>query len=309
MEWFLVAVGAGLLAFGAEGVLRGLLDLGRRFRVSDLRLGLWVVGPVLASPILAVSLASGAKGQAGFGAGASLGAALAFGVGLPGLAALIRPEKLNRRAAALDAVWVGMMALWLAVATLAGLQAPILGAGLLIGFFIYLVGAGWRATPVEAWEAPPGAREPIGWSLLFPTVGAGAVALGALAIAEAAGPLAQQLQLAPELAGVLIGGGALAAPALLPALGRIFFRNAFAPTQALATAAFGLALGLSAAALAGAGLRPLLGEALALLACALVAFGLIVSGRGLSRRDGLLLCLCFAGCVTWLTLRLQGAAA
>ena len=51
-------------------------------------------------------------------------------------------------------------------------------------------------------------------------------------------------------------------------------------------------------------LAPLALEAQALLAAALAAAGFYAFGAGLSRRDGLILVMSFAGFVTWMVSRL-----
>jgi len=308
MEWGMVGLGAGLLAFGPEGVRRGLVDLGRRFRLSHQALGLWIVAPTLAAPFALVALLAAREGAGEFGAGALLGAAMVYVLGLAGLAALVRPARLDRRAASLEAIALVLVCAEIALSAQAEAAPVPAGVALLLTPVIYLGFQGLKAARAASAPADASLRaEPAALSLLFAVTGAAAVYAGAWLIAQAALPLLEQTRLSPVLGGMAIGGAALLFPALLGVLGRVFSRECFPPAQALAAPVLGAPFGLGLALLTGvASLRPLGTEALALLAAATICAGFFIAGRGLSRRDGLVLTMACAGFVSWLVLRIGG---
>lgn len=310
MEWGMVCLGAGLLAFGPEGMRRGLVGLGRRFGLSDRMLGVWLLGPLLAAPFALVAALAAVKGAAVFGAGALVGASVLHLTGLAGLAALLRPAPMDRRAAALDAV--ALVLICLLVAALAQSRVAGLAASgcLLLTPLVYLGFLAARIPPVaDEWRAPVAGRQPFMLGLLFTLVGAWAMFAGASLITEAAPLLVEQTALAATLAGLAIGGAALAFPGVLEVLGRVMRRGSGPPVQAIAAPMLGLPLGLGLlAADRGFSLATLAQETLALLAAGLMCGGFFVAGQGLSRRDGLVLALCCAGFVTWIAWRIGGGA-
>lgn len=310
MEWGMVVLSAGLLAFGPEGLRRGLVGFGRRAGWSDYVLGVAVMAPLLAAPFTLVALASAQAGAEPFGAGALLCAGTAQLLGLAGLAAVLRPARVDRRAATLDALALVLVSLEIAVLS-AGTAAPApAGVALLLTAGVYLGFLALRRPVGDPWAGPPprGLRHGL-LSLLFALFGSVALFGGAALLAAAAGPLVQQTGLSPTLAGAVIGGAALAFPGLLGVAGRVVWPGCYPAGQAIGATVLGLPLGLGLLLLMGrADLAALGPEAAALLAAGLICAGFFVVGRGLSRRDGLVLVMCCAGFITWLVLRVRGEA-
>jgi len=305
MEWGMIVLGAVLLAFGSSSLLRGLAEVGRRSGAPPFWIGLVLIAPALAAPFALTGLALGREGQGEFAAGALIGAALAYWLGLAGLAALIRPARVDRRAALLDGIAV--LALAAAVAAVALLQPEpqATGAALCASALAYLGLQAWRRPRGPAAPAAPGRADPLLLAICFAALGGAAAWFGASLIGASAGPLTAATGWPAGMAGVVLGGLALSTPPLLGVARRAFSSTVFPPTQAIAAPLLGAPVGLGAAFLTGLGsIAPLAPEAQALLAAALAAAGFYAFGAGLSRRDGLILVMGFAGFVTWIVSRL-----
>jgi hypothetical protein len=214
----------------------------------------------------------------------------------------------DRRGAVLDGF--AMLVLAGTVAALAFVQADprAAGAALLGAAMLYLVFQALRRPRAPPPTASPGRADPLLLALCFAVLGGGAAWIGAGLIGASAGPLTAATGWPAGLAGLVLGGLALSLPALLGVTRRALSSTAFPPTQALAAPLLGAPAGLAAAYLTGlSSLAPLAVEAQALLAAGIAAAGFYAGGAGLSRRDGLILVMGFAGFATWTISRLGAA--
>ena len=116
MDYLLVLGGLVLLIFGGEGLVRGSVSVARRLNISELVIGLTLVGCGTSMPELVTSLHAIEAGAVGISIGNVIGSNIANILLVLGVAALIRPILTNPSALKRDlAVVIG------ATATLCGL--------------------------------------------------------------------------------------------------------------------------------------------------------------------------------------------
>lgn len=138
MIWVFLLAGLGLLMLGGEALVRGASALAARLGVSPLLIGLTVVGFGTSTPELVTSLQAAFAGSPGIAVGNVVGSNVANVLLILGVAALLMPFSVGRRAFERD----GLM---LVVATLAcvgvilwgELTRPV-GAALVAGLIVYL---------------------------------------------------------------------------------------------------------------------------------------------------------------------------
>ncbi len=104
MVWVLILSGLALLFVGGEILVRGSVGLARRLGVSELIIGLTLVGFGTSLPELVTSLQAIGQGSVGIGVGNVVGSNIANVLLVLGLAALIAPIIVHPSALARDAV-------------------------------------------------------------------------------------------------------------------------------------------------------------------------------------------------------------
>lgn len=123
-DYVVIAVGLGLLAYGAESLVHGAVGVARRLRVSPLLIGVTIVAYGTSTPELIVSIDATLKGSHGIAVGNVVGSNIFNILVILGLTALISPITVSPRAIGRDGVF-GLIAaglfIWLA------LEQPSLG--------------------------------------------------------------------------------------------------------------------------------------------------------------------------------------
>jgi cation:H+ antiporter len=197
MTRLLLLAGMACLVLGAEGFVGGASALARRFRVSELVIGLTIVSMGTSAPELVVNVLSALRGSTGLAFGNVLGSNNINLFLILGLSGLIAPLAVRS-----PTVWREIPFSAAAALLLAALVLPdgLLGRGdavvLLVGFVAFLAYAA-RGLRADAPPAPAGEDAPAGawWRPLPPLLaGLGGLVLGgrlvvdqATAIAAAAG--------------------------------------------------------------------------------------------------------------------------
>ena len=100
-----IIAGLALLALGGEGVIRGAVGVARRLGLSELLIGLTLVGFGTSSPELITSIDAALAGSSGIALGNVLGSNIYNILGIGGVTALIAPTEVPAAIAAYD-VWV-----------------------------------------------------------------------------------------------------------------------------------------------------------------------------------------------------------
>ncbi|MDA3843432.1 MAG: calcium/sodium antiporter [Candidatus Kapabacteria bacterium] len=98
---FLIA-GVLLLYFGAEGLVRGSASIALRMRIAPLIVGLTIVAFGTSSPELVVSISAALKGNPGIALGNVIGSNICNIALILGIAAIVRPIKVNIKVIKVD---------------------------------------------------------------------------------------------------------------------------------------------------------------------------------------------------------------
>ena len=98
MDYLLVLGGLALLIFGGEGLVRGSVSVARKLNISELVIGLTLVGCGTSMPELVTSLRAIDTGAVGISLGNVMGSNVANILLVLGLAALVRPILTNPNA-------------------------------------------------------------------------------------------------------------------------------------------------------------------------------------------------------------------
>ncbi len=198
-----IIAGLALLALGGEGVIRGAVGIARRLGLSELLIGLTLVGFGTSAPELVTSLDAALRESPGIALGNVLGSNVSNILLILALVVLIRPIAVNPQAVWRDGMFVIAASIGLAALALGfGVLDRSIGAALLISLTGYLVLV-WRLerkggpaaelhqqeahthdpTPYKIWVAALFAFA--GLALLI--VGAELLVGGAIALARVAG--------------------------------------------------------------------------------------------------------------------------
>lgn len=143
-EWGLViatlAGGLVLLALGGEFVVRGAVGVARRFGVSELMIGLTLVGFGTSSPELAASISAALAGSPGIAVGNVVGSNISNVLLIFAIVALIKPIAVDPRALQRDG-WVMLIATvgFIAVALFVGEISRLVALGFLAALVAYIV--------------------------------------------------------------------------------------------------------------------------------------------------------------------------
>lgn len=314
MEAAWIALASALLWLGAVGLLRGVVDLGRAARLSDTAIGLGLVGFAQASPAFAVMSMAALSGKAALAAGALLTAAIAQLSVVLGVCALVRPVQAERRAALRGALTLGIVALyamWLCFSearTMRGfgfVGAVLIAAALLWALRLRRDGGTGHD---HAWRAPilieKANRTAFSLIAIYLLIGSASLYAGARLALAIVGEIAGQGSPSARALAIGLLAFALSVPGAGAMLGQALSKRGLALGQSIALPAYGILGGFCLLAVLGpASLTAMAPLALALGVMILIAGGVWTYGAGLSRRDGLLLIVCFLGFAVWLGAR------
>jgi cation:H+ antiporter len=150
-----LAAGLGLLILGGELLVRGAAGFALRLGVSPLLIGLTVVGFGTSTPELVTSLEAAFKGSPGIAIGNVVGSNTANVLLILGIAALLAPIPVERRAFLRDGTVAAAAALACLAVVLAGSLERLSGLLLVSLLAAYIAYAAWRE------RRPAGAEDPL----------------------------------------------------------------------------------------------------------------------------------------------------
>ncbi|MBI3438532.1 MAG: calcium/sodium antiporter [Proteobacteria bacterium] len=204
--WFQIASGLALLAIGGECIVRGAVGVARRFGVSELLIGLTLVGFGTSTPELLTSINAALHNANGLAVGNVIGSNI-FNILLIGaVGALITPIAVRTRTVVRDGL--ATIAVTAGLATYA-YYFPSVGrlAGavmlLILGAYVFVAWLTERSTSPGAGEAPATQRGFVA-SLLFAAIGLAALIFGADLLVDGASALARAMGLSETLIGLTI---------------------------------------------------------------------------------------------------------
>lgn len=136
----LIAVGCGLLALGADLTVKGAVEIGRYFGMTERVIGLTIVALGTSLPEVVTSLIAGARGRDDVAIGNVIGSNLFNILGILGIAALISPLPVALASRTTDAYWMIGTAVLLFPLMRSGMRiSRVEGGVLLLVFVCYLV--------------------------------------------------------------------------------------------------------------------------------------------------------------------------
>ncbi len=143
-DWGIVAAslagGLVLLAAGGEFVVRGAVGVARKFGVSELMIGLTLVGFGTSSPELAASVSAALSGSPGIAVGNVVGSNIANVLLIFALVAIIKPIQVDSRALQRDGwVMLAATAIFIGVAVVLDEISRLTGAIFLAALVAYVV--------------------------------------------------------------------------------------------------------------------------------------------------------------------------
>lgn len=135
-----IVAGLALLALGGEGVVRGAVAIARRLGLSELLIGLVLVGFGTSTPELMTSIDAAMLGSPGIAIGNVLGSNIGNILLILAIVVLIRPLAVNPAAIGRDGALVIALSIGLAlIAVLLGELNRWVGGLLLTGLVLYVV--------------------------------------------------------------------------------------------------------------------------------------------------------------------------
>ena len=180
-----IIAGLVLLYFGGEGLISGASRLALRMGLSALVVGLTVVAFGTSAPELFVSLGAVLDGLDDVAMGNVVGSNICNIALILGLAALMRPIKINTRLVKLDLPLLIMASAWMIIVLLDGWVQRWEGILSILGLVAYIAFLIWEAnredepTKEELQMASPTPGWSLGKDLAFVVFGLAALALGA----------------------------------------------------------------------------------------------------------------------------------
>jgi cation:H+ antiporter len=215
MAIILALVGLALLYFGGEWLIRGASTLAIRLGVSSLAIGLTVVAFGTSAPELVVSVDAALSGANDVAVGNVVGSNIANIALILGLAALLRPAKVEAKILRVDApimilVSFALVSFALLAVMADGRASRLEGCLLLVGLTAYTVFTFWEAgresqqVREEFASAAPEPRAGASASALFVVAGFASLVVGGHLLVTAAVELATLLGMSQAAIGLTI---------------------------------------------------------------------------------------------------------
>lgn len=229
--WREIAVGLLLLAFGAEVLVRGAVGLARRFGVSELVIGLTLVGFGTSTPELLASVRAALAGSPGIAVGGVVGSNIANIFLILGLSVVVAPIAVARRGYWRDAGALFGSSLALISVSKTGEFSREAGLWFLVILALYIFAA-WigerEAEEVRGAQAEVTARPPRSPTLLLAglvAVGIGLLVYGADQLVDGSIDLAAGLGVSETVVGLTVVAIGTSLPELFTSIVAAFRGN------------------------------------------------------------------------------------
>jgi len=133
-----IGIGLALLAAGGEGLIRGAVSLARRFGMSELMIGLTLVGFGTSTPELVTSIDAALAGSPGIALGNVIGSNISNVLLIFGLIAFFAPIAVKPEAVGRDAIFAILVSVALAaIATAFGILSREIGLAFIAALLVY----------------------------------------------------------------------------------------------------------------------------------------------------------------------------
>jgi cation:H+ antiporter len=224
---FQIIAGLVLLTFGGEGIVRGAVGVARKLGVSELVIGLTLVGFGTSTPELITSLNAAAAGSPGIAVGNVIGSNIGNILLICAIVALVTPIAVDPKAIKRDGVIMVLVSiLFVALALLVGELSRLVGFIYVTGLIAYIVFAFWSerkgGAAAELHEAEAHSHDPppdaLWLSLVFAVGGLALLIFGADFLVKGAVTLAQLAGLSETIIGLTIVAVGTSLPELVASL-------------------------------------------------------------------------------------------
>ncbi len=306
----LVIIGLAILVGGGEALVRGAIALARRLGVPTLVIGLTIVSFGTSAPEMVISVQAVLSGYPDIALGNIIGSNLANTLVVLGVAALITPIAVHSKLVARDAPVLLAATVLLVVFCLGGLiSRPEAGIFLVIVLYytwhiLRSAKSGGEQELIEEIKEETAVDMPLWLSLLYVVAGCGLLVFGSDMLVHSSATLARMLGVPEAVIGLTILAVGSSAPEMVTsivaarrghsdiALGNVVGSNLFN-----ICAIGGVAVMIHPIAVAK---QFLTGDLWILLfiTAALVLF--MLTGRRITRREGLVLCSLYVAYAVWL---------
>lgn len=310
---FAILLGLALLYIGGELLVRGSVAVASRLGMSPLVIGITLVGFGTSTPELVTSIDAALRGSPGIAVGNVVGSNIANILLILGVGAIIAPIGFTRRALSRDTVAVALSAIAIVAVAALGFVDRLIGLALFLMLVIYLVvayvqeragGSAKTAAAVSEEVRPAGSSLPV--SLAIAIAGIAVVVLGADILVDGAIELAHYFRVPDTIIGLTIVAVGTSLPELAATVSAAFRREgSIALGNVLGSCvfnAFGI-LGLTAV------VQPLIVpppifhfDAWVLLATTALMVVFALTGRLITRIEGSVFLLAYAGYVGYLVI-------
>lgn len=225
MQGWEILPGLVLLMLGGEAIVRGAVNAARRLGVSELLIGLTLVGFGTSTPELITSLNAAFQESPGISIGNVVGSNISNILLIFALVCVVRPVQVNRSALARDGfVLLASTLLLIVVALWLGALSRWVGVAFLLGLAAYLTVA-WRqesASPqpakAEAEATPENRPMPLWAALGLALLGLALLIFGADLLVRGARSLAAMAGLSETVIGLTIVALGTSLPELVASL-------------------------------------------------------------------------------------------
>jgi cation:H+ antiporter len=300
-----LALGVVLLYFGAEMLVHGSSNLALRLGVSSLVVGLTVVAFGTSAPELVVSVGSGLKGLGDIALGNVVGSNIFNGAAILGLAAMIRPMKVNIQVLRIDTPIMvtvsALLILFLRDSRISRIEGLFLTACIVayVAFTVYAVRKDAKAMGQK--KRMPKGNIPIDLGLVI--AGLFALVYGSKFFVKGAVDLAHRFSISEALIGLTIVAAGTSLPELATSVVAAFKKEEdIAIGNIIGSNIFNILAILGISSL----LTPLTSTGIGytdlgfLLATSMILLPFMRTGFTISRLEGLVLFLSYAGYLWWL---------
>ena len=314
--WLSLALGLGVLTFGADLLVRGGASLALRLGLTPLVIGLTVIAFGTSSPELAVSLQAATAGNGAISVGNVIGSNICNIALILGLCSLITPVSTTRQVVRREVPLMLVVTLLASGFLLNGVVSRVEGVILCISLVAYVAFTVWQARRDKAAEAaaagddlPPKKSLPL--SLVFIVAGLAGLVWGADRFVLGAVTIAEAWGLSPVVIGLTIVAVGTSLPELATSLvAAIRKESDMAVGNIVGSNVFNLLciLGITAA------ISPIVVPELSLIDLGVMVivsvalWPLAATGGRINRWEGVALLAAYAGYTAWLVLQSGGQA-
>ena len=217
-DWLMIAAGLVLLFAGGESLVRGAVGLSRRFGISELVIGLTVIGFGTSMPELLVSANAALAGQPGIALGNVIGSNIANVLLILGLSALILPVTGWTSAVRRDVAVMVAVAVLVLLLGLTGSVGRLQGLIMVAALIAYLIWTFRMSQDDPQADAHVAESHSVVWLGAFLLGGLAALFGGAHFLVEGATSVARSLGVSEAIIGLTIVAVGTSLPELATSL-------------------------------------------------------------------------------------------